>query len=99
MIMRSCLLNRLRERLSKLNRELIYAAGLLHDIGRWQEYEEGIRHEIASADLASRILCECGYNEQEIEEIRRAILNHRNSSIKDENSLTQKNDNISLYKD
>lgn len=69
-------------------REQIYATGILHDIGRWQEYEEGIRHEIASADLASRILCECGYNEQEIEEIRRAILNHRNSSIKDENSLS-----------
>ena len=73
---------------SEQTKEYIYATGILHDIGRWQEYEEGIRHEITSADLASRILCECGYNEQEIEEIRRAILNHRNSSIKDENSLS-----------
>ena len=47
-------LSEVRERLSKLNRELIYAAGLLHDIGRWQEYEEGIPHEIASSKLAGR---------------------------------------------
>ena len=34
----------------KIDRELLYACGLLHDIGRWQEYETGIRHEIASAE-------------------------------------------------
>ena len=41
-------LSDVRINLSKIDREMIYAAGLLHDIGRWQEYEEGIRHEIAS---------------------------------------------------
>ena len=73
---------------SEQMREYIYATGILHDIGRWQEYENGIRHEIASADLACCILAECGYHDQEIEEIRCAILNHRNRAIKDENSLS-----------
>ena len=77
-----------KEIYTEQTREQIYATGILHDIGRWQEYEDGIRHEIASADLANHILYECGYNDQEIDEIRRAILNHRNSAIKDENSLS-----------
>ena len=71
---------------SDQTKEYIYAVGVLHDIGRWQEYEDGIRHEIASAKLANRILQDCGYHTKEIEEIQRAILNHRNSSIKDEKS-------------
>ena len=41
---------------SKTMREYIYAVGLLHDIGRWQEYEEDIRHEVASKELAKSIL-------------------------------------------
>lgn len=69
-------------------RELIYAAGLLHDIGRWQEYEQGIRHEIASSILAPAILVDCGFTEGEIKEIVLAISNHRNSGIKEEVSLS-----------
>lgn len=81
-------LSEVRERLSKLNRELIYAAGLLHDIGRWQEYEEGIPHEIASSKLAEEILQAAGYERAEIEEIVLAISNHRNKDIKKEMSLS-----------
>ena len=68
-------------------REMIYAAGLLHDIGRWKEYEVEIRHEDASALLAPEILRDCQFDEDEIEEILFAILNHRNTEIKEENSL------------
>ena len=39
-----------------LSRDLIYTAALLHDIGKSRQYEEGIPHETASADLAERIL-------------------------------------------
>ena len=71
-----------------IDRELIYAAGLLHDIGRWQEYENGTRHEIASSMLAPEILKECNFSEEEIKEIVIAISNHRNSRIKEEISLS-----------
>ena len=73
---------------SDLSRELIYAAGLLHDIGRWQEYEQGIRHEIASSILAPAILKDCGFSESETKEIVLAISNHRNKEIKEESSLS-----------
>ena len=70
-----------------VNKELIYAAGLLHDIGRWQEYENGVRHELASAQLAPNILEECGFSEDEIEKIVYAIMNHRNKEIAEDISL------------
>ena len=69
-------------------KEYIYAVGVLHDIGRWQEYEEEIRHEIASATLAKPILIDCGFEEQEIREILLAISNHRNKNVKDESTLS-----------
>lgn len=69
-------------------RELIYAAGLLHDIGRWQEYEEGISHETASGNLAPQILEESGFSQQETDMIVKAIVNHRNPLIKEEKSLS-----------
>ena len=71
-----------------VNKELIYAAGLLHDIGRWQEYESGIRHEIAGSKLAYDILQDTGFDEKETAEIMLAISNHRNKEIKDEVSLS-----------
>ena len=75
------------EEKNSVSRELIYASGLLHDIGRWQEYETGIRHEIASSKLAPEILRDCGFAEEEITEIVFAIANHRNSEIKEQNTL------------
>ncbi len=72
----------------KGKKERLYAAGLLHDIGRWQQYEEGIPHEEASAALAPAILRESGFLDYEIEEIVQAILNHRNKKVKDTNSLS-----------
>lgn len=72
----------------EITKELIYATGLLHDIGRWKEYENGIRHEIVSADLAPKILSDCGFVEDEIESIVLAILNHRNKEMKDRDDLS-----------
>ncbi len=59
------------------DRELIYAAALLHDLGRAREYREGIPHDQASWELAARILPDCGYSEQEQKEILEAISGHR----------------------
>ena len=67
--------------------EMIYAAALLHDIGRWRQYEDGTPHEKASALLAPEILSDCGFAEEEIAEILSAISNHRNAGIKEEPTL------------
>ena len=65
------------ERGMNLDRELVYAAGLLHDIGRWVQYETGEKHDLASERLCGDILDRCGFREEEISEIKKAIRNHR----------------------
>ena len=60
-----------------LSQGLIYAAAMLHDIGRHLQYLEGIPHEQGSAALAQSILTDCGYSPAEHEEIVSAILRHR----------------------
>jgi HD superfamily phosphodiesterase len=58
-------------------KDCVYAAGFLHDIGRWVEYQTGEDHAEASARLALPLLDECRYNVLEIEIILRAIREHR----------------------
>ncbi|KXG74998.1 HD domain-containing protein [Thermotalea metallivorans] len=60
-----------------LQKDIIYAAALLHDIGRWKEYQEGIDHAVAGAELASEILMDCGFSEDEKNLISEAIKTHR----------------------
>lgn len=60
-----------------VDKDVIYGAGLLHDIGRWKEYEEGIDHAIASKDLAEEILRKVDFTETEQQEILLAIEWHR----------------------
>ncbi len=71
-----------------LSRDHIYAAALLHDIGRHIQYEDGTPHELASAELSVAILEAAGYREDEIERIKIAISNHRNEAIKDDKTLS-----------
>lgn len=59
--------------------DLLYAAALLHDIGRHEQYEKGTPHEKASAETAPFILRDCGFTEEETEEIVQAILWHRST--------------------
>lgn len=68
--------------------EIIYAAALLHDIGRWRQYEDGTPHEKASADLSPAILKESGFDDEESSRILTAIINHRNAAVKEEKSLS-----------
>ena len=60
-----------------IDKELIYASALLHDIGKWKQYESGIPHEIASSAIAKTILEECDFNSEEISLITEAIDSHR----------------------
>lgn len=60
-------------------REIVYAAGLLHDIARWVQYDTGEDHAQAGARLARPVLEQAGFNRVEIEIILRAIREHRKS--------------------
>lgn len=76
----------LREGLN-IKEERIYAAALLHDIGRHEQYIDGTPHQEASARIAPAILQACGFSKAESEDIINAIAQHRNSEIKNEKSL------------
>ena len=81
-----------------IEKELIYAAALLHDIGRGEQYKTGVRHELCSAEIAPVILGECGFTTEETEQITTAIANHRNAAIcecADLNGLLYRADKLS----
>lgn len=59
------------------DKELVYAAALLHDVGRARQYEDDTPHEQESAAIAAEILPECGFDEHETALILDAILAHR----------------------
>lgn len=62
-------------------KEVIYAAGILHDVARWREYETGEDHAPLGAAMAGQILERTGFTLDEIRVITRAISEHREQSI------------------
>ncbi|HOB86399.1 MAG TPA: HD domain-containing protein [Bacillota bacterium] len=60
-----------------ISKEQAYAAGLLHDIGRWKEYLDGVDHAEYGAQLAEPILHRSGFQPEEIDLIVEAIRQHR----------------------
>lgn len=60
-------------------KEAVYAAALMHDIGKDEQYERGIPHEEASARIAREILDDMGaaFDEAECDAIVAAIREHR----------------------
>ncbi|WP_350343072.1 HD domain-containing protein [Proteinivorax tanatarense] len=68
------------ERNLSIDKETIYAAALLHDIGRWREYKDGTDHALVSGDIAKEILRDCKFGEKEIKHIVQAIKLHRNKN-------------------
>lgn len=61
-------------------KEVIYAAGLTHDLGKWKEYKFGVDHASFGARLAREILPRVLFNPIEVDVICRAIYEHRNIS-------------------
>jgi len=59
------------------SKEGVYAAALLHDIGRWVEYETGEDHAEASARLAHPLLEACQFSHEDIQVILKGIQEHR----------------------
>ena len=72
-----------------LEKDLVYAAALLHDIGKVDQYEKKIPHELGGAKIAVGILQDCGYAEGEILQIREAILHHRRGNCESDNLLAE----------
>lgn len=71
-----------------MDRERIYAAALLHDIGRHIQYLEGTPHQEAGLPLAKEILADCGFSAEESREISEAIGRHRDKTAAAEKNLS-----------
>ncbi|MDD6404583.1 MAG: HD domain-containing protein [Clostridiales bacterium] len=59
-----------------VDRELIYAAALLHDVGRADPEQTGREHHVLSVEYAADILEQCGFTSREQEVICDAIGSH-----------------------
>ena len=57
-------------------KEIMYSAALLHDIGRFKQYEYGVPHDIAGGEMAREILNDCGFSAAETELIVDAVTAH-----------------------
>ena len=68
------------------SKDIVYGAALLHDIGKTEQYEEQIPHEITGAQKAAIVLKDCGYEGEEILLIQTAISDHRRGP-KEENRM------------
>ena len=60
----------------ELDKEQIYLCGLLHDLGRVEEYRSGISHAEASAGAAGEILRVLGYDREKAQEVCYALSRH-----------------------
>jgi len=68
------------ERQNHIDPELIYAAALLHDIGKQVQYLHGIPHEEAGIQIAREILNDTGFKRDEQQVILRAVQEHCKAS-------------------
>ena len=71
----------------QIEKERIYAAALLHDVGRHIQYMEGTPHQEAGVPIAAQILTDCGFSEEERADILEAVARHRDRTVKSEHSL------------
>lgn len=65
----------------QVNKEVIYAYGFLHDIGRAEAYSTGEDHDKVSARIAVDILNDTDFTEGEKAQIIGAIEQHRDMSL------------------
>jgi uncharacterized protein len=64
-----------------IDKKLIYATALLHDVGRHEQYLYQTPHEEAGSRISKKILEQCDFLEEEIEIIADAILSHRDRKV------------------
>lgn len=68
------------EEKESLEKELIYAMALVHDLGRSEEYINGTNHHVAGAEIAKQLLEECGFSAKEIHMVCQAVAAHKSWS-------------------
>ena len=77
-------------------REMIYAAALVHDIGRWRQYLDKTKdHAEESAQLAVPILQAAGFDGAEITRILSAVRDHRTPTAAGLGGLLYRADKVS----
>ena len=69
-----------------VKKDIIYAAALLHDLGRFEQLQSGTPHEAAGAEAAEKIMQECGFAPEEILEVKKTILHHRSKNHENQDS-------------
>ncbi|MBK1809184.1 HD domain-containing protein [Clostridium sp. YIM B02505] len=79
----------------QISKEVVYAAAILHDIGRFKQYEDGTPHHEASYDIAKVLLKEANFNEVESDKVLKVISNHRNDKQNGFGYIFYKSDKIS----
>jgi putative nucleotidyltransferase with HDIG domain len=67
------------ERSLPLEKDLVYATALLHDVAKWKQYEQGTDHAVEGAVLAGQLLAEIGAEPQTRQAIMDAISTHRDA--------------------
>lgn len=69
-------------------KERVYAAALLHDIGRGEQYLNDTPHDEAGVAVAEGILADCGFDQAESAEILSCIASHRNDQTAQKEDLS-----------
>ena len=72
-----------------INKDVIYATALLHDLGRYDQMACGTPHNVAGVEIAKNILEKCGFTEDEIQSIQKAIASHREPNDSTHDPLTR----------
>ena len=67
-----------------LSVELIYAAALLHDLGRVEQYLNAEPHHEAGVRVSAPILSDCGFSDAESSQVLSAIYEHRSDGCADD---------------
>ena len=70
-----------------IRKDVIYAAGLLHDVGKYLQYMNGTPHHVTSAEIGRKILEDAGYATEECDAVCQAIFTHRDSEAAKERIL------------
>lgn len=70
------------EEKTNVSKELIYAAALLHDIGRYEQISLGTPHHISGARIADEIMTFCDFSKEEVIQVAEAIAGHRKNLLR-----------------
>ena len=71
-----------------INKDVVYATALLHDLGRYDQMTSGTPHNVAGVEIAGNVLKESGFTDDEILSIQKAIAGHRAPHGVDADKLT-----------